>query len=165
MKTKTLIVNIVLLALLANTSIAQTVSGSAREWEAVKAMAPGESLRVRLKDGKKVEGTVRSVSDTLLVLDRGTTANDLNRDTIAKVHRIVRRSKGRSIGKSTALGAGIGFGVGAGVGIAGGTYEDLETAGLVGFLGGFGAMIGAGIGALVGAIYVKPGRVLIYEAK
>ena len=63
------------------------------------------------------------------------------------------------------MGSAIGFGVGAGVGIVGGTYEDLETTGLVGFLGGVGAAIGAGIGALVGAIYVKAGRVLIYEAK
>ena len=43
------------------------------------------------------------------------------------------------------------------MGIVGGTYEDLDTASLVGFLGGFGAAIGAGIGALVGAVYVKRG--------
>ena len=167
MKTKPLIVNIVLLVLLvnANLAIAQSVSDSPREWEAVKAIAPGEKLIVRLKDGRKVEGTVRSVSDTLLALNRGTSTNDLNRDSISKVYRMVRRSAARSIGKSAAMGAGIGFGIGAGVGIAGGTYEDLETAELVGFLGGFGALIGAGIGSLVGAIYVKPRRVLIYEAK
>lgn len=164
---KALIVNIVLLVLFANahSTVAQTMTSSAREWEAVKALARGERLRVHLKDGKKVEGTVTSVSDTSLVLTRAARANDLNRETISKVYRIVPRSTARSIGKSTALGAGIGFGVGAGVGIAGGQYEDLETAGLVGLLGGFGAMIGAGIGAFVGAVYVKPGRVLIYEAK
>ena len=167
MKTKALMVNIVLLTLLANanTAIAQQVSDSARAWETVKALASGESLRVRLKDGKNVEGRVRSVSDTALVLTRGTGTNDLNRETVSKVYRLVPRSAGRSIGKSAAMGAGIGFGIGAGVGIAGGTYEDLETAGLVGFLGGFGALIGAGIGSLVGAVYIKPRRGLIYEAK
>ena len=124
----------------------------------------GEKLSVRLKDGKKVEGTVRSVSDGLLVLNRGTSAVDLNRDSIAKVYRLVPRSTAKSIGKSTAMGAGIGAGVGTCVGIWGGTYEDLETAGLVALLGGFGAAIGSGIGAFVGAVYVKPRKVLIYEA-
>lgn len=167
MKTKALIVNIVLLVLLAdaNMIVAQTAGDPARQWESVKALAPGEKLSVRLKDGKKVEATVRSVSDTILTLDRGTTTSDLKRETISKVYRIVRQSTGKSMGKSTAIGAGIGFGVGAGVGIAAGSYEDLETAGLVGLLGGLGAAIGAGIGALVGAVHVKPGRVLIYEAK
>jgi hypothetical protein len=167
MKAKGLIASMVLLILLANanTIIAQNVSGAAREWEGVKALVTGEKLSVRLKDGKKVEGTVRNVTDTVLSLTRGAATSDLNRESISKVYRLISRSAGRSVGKSTAMGAGIGFGVGAGLGITGGTYEDLETAGLVGILGGLGAAIGAGIGAVVGAVYVKPGRVLIYEAK
>jgi hypothetical protein len=165
MNAKSLFVNIVLFALLANTTLAQSVSDSARDWEAVKTLSTGEKLNVRLKNGKKLEGTVRSVSDTRLVLTRRTTTDDLDRGTISKVYRIVPRSTGKSIGKSTAMGAGIGFGAGAGLGIWGGTYEDLETAGLVGVLGGFGAAIGAGIGAFVGAIYVKPQKVMIYESK
>lgn len=167
MKAKALITNLVMLVLLSNpnTLVSQTVSGTKEEWEVVKALVAGDKVTVRLKDGKKVEGTVSGVSDTQLTLTRGTAARDLNRASISKVYRIVSRSAGRSIGKSTAMGAGIGFGIGAGVGIAGGTYEDLETAGLVGLLGGLGAAIGAGIGAVVGAVYVKPGRVLIYEAK
>ena len=166
MKTKALVATLSFVLLMnSNTAVAQNAVGSIQEWEAVKALAAGEKLSVRLKDKKKVEGTLRSVSDSLLVLARGTSTVDLNRDSVAKVYRIVSRSTARSIGKSTALGAGIGFGIGAGVGIWGGTYEDLETAGLVGLLGGFGAAIGAGIGALVGGIYVKQGRVLIYEVK
>jgi len=167
MKTKTLIVGLVLLALLANahTAMAQKLSDSADEWGAVKALAFGEKLSVRLKDGKKVEGTVNSVSDTVLALTRGGNSRDLTRESISKIYRFVPRSAAKSVGKSAAIGAGIGFGAGAGVGVVGGRYEDLETAGLVGILGGLGAAIGAGIGALVGALYVKPGRALIYEAK
>ena len=163
MKTKAL-TTIVLFVLLADARIAVAQTGSTSEWEAVRAVPLGEKLSVRLKNGKKVEGIVRSVSDGLLVLNRGTAAVDLTRDSIAKAYHLVPRSTARSIGKSTALGAGIGFGVGAGVGIWGGTYEDLETAGLVGLLGGFGAAIGSGIGAFVGAVYIKPRKVLIYEA-
>jgi small nuclear ribonucleoprotein (snRNP)-like protein len=161
MKTKALIVNFVLFVVMANAT--STFAQSLSDWEAVKALSVGEKLNVRLKDGKKREGTVRSVSDTQLVLTRRTSIDDLDRAAISKIHRIVPRSTARSIGKSTAMGAGIGFGTGAGVGIWGGSYEDLETAGLVGLLGGFGAAVGAGIGALVGAIYVKPRKVLIYE--
>ena len=163
MKTQALI-KIVLFVLLADASIAVGQTSSPREWEAVRAVAAGEKLSVRLKDGKKVEGTVRRVSDGLLVLNRGTSTVDLNRDSIAKVYHLVPRSTAKSIGKSTAMGAGIGAGVGTCVGIWGGTYEDLETAGLVALLGGFGAAIGSGIGAFVGAVHVKPRKVLIYEA-
>lgn len=104
MKTKALITNIVMLVLLANagTIVAQKTSVTADEWEAVKALVPGEKLSVRLKDGKKVEGTVRAVSDKQLMLVSGTAANDLNRERISKIYRIVSRSTGRSIGKSTA---------------------------------------------------------------
>ena len=165
MKTKALVATLSFVLLINNTALAQNVVGSIQEWESVKALAVGEKLSVRLKDKKKVEGTLRSVSDSLLVLARGTSTVNLNRDSVAKVYRIVPRSTARSIGKTTAMGAGMGFGIGAGVGIWGGSYEDLETAGLVALLGGFGAAVGAGIGALVGGIYVKPGRVLIYEVK
>lgn len=167
MKPKVLVVNIVLVVLLSNAGsvIAQKMGNPTLEWQTVKALPAGDHLRVQLKDGKKIEGTMRNASDSVLMLTRGTTDTDLNRDTIAKVHRVVPRSVSRSVGKSTAMGAGIGFGTGAVVGIWGGSYEDLDTLPLVGFLGGFGAAIGAGIGALVGAVYVKPKRVLIYEFK
>ena len=166
MKTKTLVVGMLFALLMnANAAMAQNVVGTVSDWESVKTLAPGDKLRVRMKDGEKLEGTLRSVSDALLVLSRRNVNQDVNRDSIARIQRIVPRSAARSIGKSTALGAGIGFGIGAGVGIWGGSYEDLDTVPLVGLLGGFGAAIGAGVGALVGGIYVKPRRVLIYEAK
>lgn len=167
MKSKALIANIALFLILTNatSSFAQNVSGAARDWEAVKALVAGESLSIWLKNGRKVEGTLSRASETLLVLDRRNNVDNLNRDAITRVYRIVPRSTARSIGKSTAMGTAIGFGTGAGVGIWGGSYEDLEAAGLVGLLGGFGAAVGAGIGALVGAIYVKPRKVLIYEFK
>ncbi|MFY9554286.1 MAG: hypothetical protein WAV47_06145 [Blastocatellia bacterium] len=162
MKTKTIVVSLVLSVVLVNTTIAQTVG---REWDAVRSLSSGEKLSVRLKDGKKLDGILRSVSDTLLVLDRGNNASDLARDSVSKVYRIERKSTARSIGKPTLIGAGIGFGIGAGVGIAAGNYEDLGTGELVAVLGGLGAAIGAGIGAIVGAIGSKERRVLVYEAK
>jgi hypothetical protein len=145
--------------------MARQGAGSAGEWATVKAIPAGERLSVRLKEGKKLEGRLRGVSDAMLTLDRGNKTIDLNRDSIAKVYRLVKRSTGKAIARSTAIGAGVGFGIGAGVGIWGGTYEDLETAGLVGILGGGGAAIGAGVGAIVGALGSKRRRVLVYEWK
>ena len=138
---------------------------SARGWEAAKAIPPGERLSIRLKDGKSVEGRLSRISDATLTLEREKQNIEMNRDSIAKVYRLIKRSAGKSIARSTAIGAGIGFGIGAGVGIWGGSYEDLETAGLVAILGGAGAGIGAGVGAIVGAFGSKRRRVLVYEWK
>jgi hypothetical protein len=139
-------------------------SGSKSDWAAVQSVAVDEKVRVKLKDGKSLEGKLRGVSDAALTVDQKGKTLDLSKDSIAKVYRFAKQP-GRAIGKSTAIGAGIGFGIGAGVGIAGGTYEDLETGGLVALLGGIGAAIGAGIGAVVGAFGSKERRVLIYEVK
>jgi hypothetical protein len=121
---------------------------------------------VKLKDGKKIEGRLRAASDTTLTLDRGNRTSDLDRNTIARVHRYVPNSVGKSIGKSTAIGAGVGFGAGAGVGLAAGQYEDIEAATLVGILGAIGAGVGAAVGALVGvASATGRKKLLIYEVK
>jgi hypothetical protein len=167
MKIKTLPIALALLTFSMNPVVimAQQGATSAREWAAVKAVPSGEKLRVRMKDGKTLEGRLRNISDAMLEMDRKNKTIDLNRDSIAKVYRLVKQSTGKSIAKSTAIGAGIGFGIGAGVGIWGGTYEDLETAGLVAILGTGGAAIGAGIGAIVGALGSKQRQVLVYEWK
>jgi hypothetical protein len=123
-------------------------------------------LNVKLKDGKKVEGRLRSVSDTTLTLDRGNRTSDFDRNSIARVQRYVSNSVGKSIGKSTAIGAGVGFGAGAGLGLAAGQYEDIETASLVGIFGAIGAGLGAAIGAIAGAASATGRKkVTIYEVK
>ena len=166
MKIKALAI-VSLLTLLLNpvATMAQKGVNSVRDWEAVKAVSVREKLSIRLKDGKNLEGKLSSVTDTTLTLEREKKSVDLNRDSIAKVYRLVKRSTGKSIARSAGIGAGIGFGTGAGVGIWGGTYEDLETTALVLALGGIGAGIGGGIGAIVGAFGSKQRRVLVYEWK
>jgi hypothetical protein len=138
-----------------------------REWEAVRAIPTGAKVRVQTKDGKKTEGKLLRVADTMLTLERdGANPVDFNRDAIAKIYQFVAKSTGKTIAKSTLIGAGIGFGGGAGVGLAAGNYEDLDQGELVMILGGIGAAIGAGIGLLVGAIAGSgQKRVLVYESK
>lgn len=163
MRTKPSVLSLVLLGLLVNSTV--TFAGQSGNWTAVEAIAVGEKVRVQLKDGKKHDGILRSVTPSALTLQRSGSASDYNRDSIAKVHRYVRRSLGKSIAKSTAIGAGIGFGAGAGVALVAGNYEDLDTSELVAFLGGIGAAIGAGIGALAGSVGKREKRELVYEAR
>ena len=166
MKTKSLAHIFVILSLLVSstTTFAGQASDPSRQWAAVRAIPSGDKVSVRLKDGKKVEGTLRSASDTMLSIDRGSSSMDLNRDSIAKVYQVIQKSRGKSVAKGALIGAGIGFGAGAGVALAAGNYEDLETAELVGILGGIGAAIGAGLGALFSSFGKKQEQVLIYES-
>lgn len=136
------------------------------DWSVVQSVPVGDKLSVKLKDGKKVEGRLRAVSDATLTLDRGNKSSDFDRNSIARVQRYVSNSVGKSIGKSTAIGAGVGFGAGAGLGLAAGQYEDIETASLVGIFGAIGAGLGAAIGAIAGAASATGRKkVLIYEVK
>lgn len=167
MRSKTFVLGLAMVALLFNSSVvsARQAGDLASQWAALTSIRPGTKLSVKLKDGKKVEGRFSSVSDVTLTLSRESATVDLGRESIAKVYQRIPKSVAKSTGKSALIGAGVGFGIGAGVGIAGGTYEDLETAELVGWLGGLGAAIGAGVGALVGVISGSGDkRVLVYEA-
>ena len=162
MKSNSFLLILVVFTLLVNSTV--TLAGQSNDWGAVQSIGAGENIRVQLKDGNKTDGILRGVSATTLSLDRNNNTLDFSRDSIARVYRVVKGSKGKSIAKSTAIGAGIGFGTGAGVGIAAGTYEDLEMGELVAILGGIGAAIGAGIGALIGSIGGGGDkRELIYE--
>ncbi|HWP42548.1 MAG TPA: hypothetical protein VNO14_04885 [Blastocatellia bacterium] len=164
-KTFTSTVLCILLAL-PSLALAQDAAVASSDWSAVLSISPGEKLSVNLKDGKKFEGRLLRASDTTLIIDRKGRSTDLDRQSIQRVHRLVPKSTGKSIGKSALIGAGIGFGAGATLGIAAGSYEDLETAGLVGILGGIGAAIGAGIGAITGAITGRGNKkVLVYDAR
>jgi hypothetical protein len=167
MKTKFIVPILIIFTLIANSTIsfAGQASDPNRQWADVQATSTGNKLSLRLKDGKKMEGRLVNISDTALTIDRGSKSTDVTRDSIAKVYRVEPKSKGKSVAKGALIGAGIGFGAGAGVGIAAGNYEDLETAELVGILGGIGAAIGAGLGALFSSFGKKEQKVLIYENK
>jgi hypothetical protein len=163
MKIKSVALSMVVLTLLLHSIPVSAGQNDSAQWSALQALTSGEKLRVELKDGKKVEGRLMSISGTSLTIERKNAPADFSRDSIAKVYRYVQKSAGKSVAKSAAIGAGIGFGAGAGVGLAAGNYEDLGTAELVGVLGGIGAAIGAGIGALIGSFGKHQRRELVYQ--
>ncbi len=163
MKSKTMTLAIIVVALMMNlTQAVAQQPGASRDWSAVTAISPGEKLSIELTNGKKVKGRLRSVSDSMITLERGSKNGDVSRDSIARVYRMVG-SAGKSVGKAAAIGAGIGGGVGVGLGIASGGYEDLGRGEVAAIAGGVGAVIGAGIGAIIGGLGSKEKRVLVYE--
>ena len=143
------------------TAMAQQVSS---DWSTVTAISSGGKISLELKDGKTMKGRLRSVSDSMLTIDRGSKITDVSRDSIARVYRM-EGAAGKSVGKAALIGAAIGGGAGVGVGIASGGYEDISRGEVAAVLGAVGAGIGAGIGAIVGGLGSKEKKVLIYESR
>lgn len=165
MKSKTLALLLVVFTLLMNLTPAMAQQGTtSSDWSAVTAIAPGEKLSIELKDGKKLKGKLRAVTDSLITLERDGKTKDVTRDSIARVYRMAG-SAGKSVGKAAAIGAGIGGGVGVGIGIASGGYEDLSGGEIAAIAGGVLAVVGAGIGAIVGGLGSKEKKVLVYQSK
>jgi hypothetical protein len=142
------------------TLVAQT---GTNDWSRLNTVASGTKLSVKLKDGKKVEGTLNSVSDTSLSLTVKKAAKEIRREDIASVHEVSTKSAK----KATLIGLGVGAGLGTGLGLAAEKAENdsfLETRDsvTVGFIA-----LTAGIGALTGFLIGRSGkkRVLLYEFK
>jgi hypothetical protein len=143
------------------TLVAQT---GTNDWSRLSAATTGTKLSVKLKDGKKIEGTLTGVSDTSLSLTVKKAAREIRREDIASVHEV----SGKSVGKATLIGLGIGAGAGAALGVAAdasndaGGFEKIDNA-----VAGAVTVIGAAAGALTGFVIGKTGkkRVLLYEFK
>ena len=135
-------------------------------WSGVEKVPPGEKLIVKLKDGKKVKGTLSSISDTGLTLVRGNRTTVLERENVLQVYRLVRKSAGTAT-RWGAISGGLLGGVlglalyGADAGPFHGGNESVGA--LMGSIAGTGA-IGAGVGGVSGYALAKPKRrVLIYD--
>lgn len=135
------------------------------DWTRLNSVANGSKLSVKLKTGKKVDGTFSSVSDTALKLMVKNTSTEIKRDDIRSVHQV----GGTSVTKSTLIGLGAGAGAGALLGAVGEAADDDNS--FVDLNGGVVAaglaVLGAAAGALTGFIVGKTRkkRVLLYESK
>ena len=131
---------------------------AANDWSALKAVAAGSKLEVKLKDGKTVKGKLTGVSDEALSLTVGGKPTDLKAGDVLRVYRV----GGSSAGKAALIGAAAGAGTGAAVGASGdegfGPSNGVFAAGFAVLGGGAGALIGYGIGR------ARRKRVLVYEA-
>ena len=143
------------------TLLAQT---GMNDWSRLNSISNGTKLSIKLKDGKKVDGTLEAVSDSSLSLTVKKARKEIRREDVASVHEVSKKSAT----KATLIGLGVGAGVGAALGIAGDAssgdngFEELDNAIAAGVI-----VLGAGVGALAGFLIGKTGkkRVLLYESK
>ena len=143
------------------TLLAQTAAPQSGDWSRVAAVETKSKVIVKLKNGKTLEGKLRSASDTGLTLSVKDNSVDVKREDVLSVYQLMKKSAA----KATLIGMGVGAGVGAGVGLAASGndsgFEKIDhavTAGLT--------VLGAAGGAAVGYLIGKNGRkpVLIYQA-
>ena len=134
------------------------------DWSRLNSVTGGTKLSVKLKDGKKFDGTFDGATDTTLSLTVKNARKEIRREDIASVHEV----SGKSATKSTLIGLGVGAGAGAAIGVAGdasndaGGFEKLDHA-AAGAVTVIGALAGAITGFAVGKIGKK--RVLLYVSK
>jgi YMGG-like Gly-zipper len=135
--------------------------GNSDDWSRLNSLESGNKLVVKLKNGRNVEGTFNSNSDSSLSLRVKGSNEEVRREDVSTVHRVSRKSAG----KATLIGAGVGAGTGALIGAVGSRESDFDkldqavTAGLT--------IIGAGVGAVTGFLIGRSGkkRELIYQAR
>jgi len=158
-------VTFVLVASLLLSTVTVAAQGQTNDWSRVTSIASGSKLSVKLKNGKTVNGTFRSASDTALSLMVKNAPTELKREDVATVHEVIKKSAT----KATLIGMGVGAGAGAALGAisdsqdnSGFEFDKLDTAVTAGL-----AVIGAGVGAVVGYLVGRSGskRLLIYEAR
>ena len=144
------------------TLVAQTGTS---DWSRLSSVANGSKLSVKLRNGKKVDGTLSSVSDTALTLMVKNTSTEIKRDDIRSVHQV----GGTSVTKSTLIGLGAGAGTGALLGVVGEATDNDNSFGccnggaVTAGLTVLGAVAGAITGFVIGKTHNK--KVLVYEAK
>jgi len=133
------------------------------DWSRLSSVTSGTKLSVKLKDGKKVEGTLAEVSDSSLSLTVKNARKELRREDVESVHELSKKSAA----KATLIGLGVGAGAGAAIGLAGDASSDDGFETVDNSIAGAIAVVGAGAGALAGFLIGKSGkkRVLLYESK
>lgn len=131
------------------------------DWSRLNSVSNGTKLAVKLKDGKKMEGTLEAV-DTSLSLTVKNARKEVKREDVASVHELYKKSATTA----TLVGLGVGAGAGAAIGLAGDAssdgFEKIDNSVAAGV-----TVLGAGVGALAGFLIGRSGkkRVLLYEAK
>jgi hypothetical protein len=161
-ETKAFVISIGLVASLLLSSItlvAQITETS--DWSALRVIASGSKLSVKLKNGKAVDGKLDRLSDSALSLSGKNAPVEIKREDVLSIYQITKKSAT----KATLIGMGGGAGAGAVIGAAGASDNGFDkidhavTAGLT--------VLGAGVGALTGYLIGRGGskRVLVYEAK
>ncbi len=137
----------------------KTSDPSIGTWSDVQALQAGNELTIKLKDGKSINGRLRSVSDSGLSVSGGKGDTVVDREDLYRIYRQVPKTHDRAMAIGAAIGGGLG--VASGVFSSDGAGDLSQPASIV--------LIGAvfaGVGALIGwAVNGGKKRVLVYQAK
>jgi hypothetical protein len=128
------------------------------DWAALKSIPQEQDLLVHLKDGQKIKGKLKSLSDTNLELSVNGMQVDFKSADILRIYRL----KGRRIAKGVLIGTAGGTGIGAVIGAATAKDGILGRGFDIAIMTGFGLVIGALSGLVIGANSRK--KELVYEA-
>jgi len=135
------------------------------DWSRVTSVPAGNKLSVKLKNGKKIDGTFSSATDTSLTLLVKNTSTEIKREDVSRIQQV----GGKSVAKSTLIGLGLGAGAGALLGAVGAATDDDNSFGDINDAVGAGitTVLGATAGAITGFVIgqTRKKRVLLYEAK
>src|SRR5262245_2368410 len=105
----------ILLAAVLTLSLPLRAQTAVNDWSRFNSVESGSKLVIKLKDGKSIEGKLTGVSDSAISVKVKNTTQEIKREEIQTVHRVVRKSAT----KATLIGMGVGAGVGAGLGAIG----------------------------------------------
>ena len=136
------------------------------DWAKLQVLPAGEKLSARLNNGKKVDGELVAISDTVLTLSKKSKVTEVRREDVAKLYRVLGRHMARSTLKGTAIGASAGAVAGAVAGEDCNRHRSFicfDRSATIPIGAALGAIPGAATGAIIGAF--RKGRQLIYEAK
>lgn len=160
-RSRQLVILVLVTSLLISTATV-AAQNSVNDWSRVTALAAGSRLAVKLKNGKTLNGTLSSVTDSALSLMVKNASVETKREDVATVHEVIKKSAT----KATLIGTGVGAGAGAAAGAiqdsSSDGFEKIDAAATAAL-----TILGAGVGAFVGYLVGRGGnkRVLIYEAK
>lgn len=144
--------------------LAQQANAPNQSWDVLRQTLPSGNLRVEKKDGKKISGKVKSISDTELIIERRGKEVIFQRQEVKNVWQVTPPGRARqtafgAAGLAGGLLAGVFIAVGLGFKQCGGSCAD-EGTGIVAALIGLPTA-----GVLAGRWLAGSGkRTLIYSA-
>ena len=150
-----------LLAVTLVLSVPLRAQSVANDWSRLNSVESDSKLSIKLKSGKSIEGRLIGVSESTISLKVKNKTQEIKRDEVQTIHRIV----GKSVLTATLLGTGIGAGVGGAlgaIGSEGSDFDKLDQAIVAGLIA-VGAIIGTVAGYFIGRTRKK--KILVYEAR
>ena len=151
----------ILLTVVLVLSVPLRAQTATNDWSRLNSVESDSKLSIKLKSGKSVEGRLISISESTISLKVKSKTQEITREEVQTIHRIVGKPVLTPTLVGTAIGAGAAATLGA-IGSADGDFDKLDQAIVAGMIV-VGAIIGTVAGYFIGRTRKK--KELIYEAR